>query len=134
MFKKILFSVSFFLLLIRVSAQELNCSVQVMTPTIQASDKSIYETLQTSYRDFLNSRKWTQDQFLNQERIECSILINIKNRVSTDEFDATIQVTSGRPVYKSSYKAPILNILDKDFSFRYVQDQTLEFDESAIGY
>ncbi len=128
------FLLSFILIasVIQVAAQELNCQVQVITPTIQASDKSIYETLQTSIREFVNNRKWSQDQFLNQERIECSILINIKNRVSTDEFEATIQITSGRPVYKTAYKAPVLNLLDKDFTFRYVQDQTLEFDESSI--
>ena len=132
MIRKIIFTFLFIGCIASSFAQELNCQVQVITPTIQASDKSIYETLQTSIREFLNNRKWTQDLFLNQERIECSILINIKSRVSTDEFDATIQVTSGRPVYKTSYKAPVLNLLDKDFSFRYVQDQTLEFDESSI--
>src|SRR5436190_13590978 len=109
---------SFFLMtwIIAVDAQELNCVVQVISPTIQASDKSIYSTLETSVRDFMNNRKWSQDKFLNQERIECSILINVKTRVSTTQFDATIQVTSGRPVYKTGYKSPILNILDKDFT------------------
>jgi hypothetical protein len=133
MLRKLLIALLYVFLSTTVFAQELNCSVQVVTPTIQSSDKSIYETLQTSIREFLNNRKWTQDQFLNQERIECSILITINSRVSTDEFDATIQVTSGRPVYKTSYKAPVLNILDKNFTFRYVQDQTLEFDEASVS-
>lgn len=132
MIRKLILSFFFVACITGAFAQELNCQVQVITPTIQASDKSIYETLQTSIREFLNNRKWSQDVFLNQERIECSILINIKSRVSTDQFDATIQVTSGRPVYKTSYKSPVLNLLDKDFTFRYVQDQTLEFDESSI--
>ncbi len=132
MFKKNLISFLFIFFSFHAFSQELNCQVQVITPTISGSDKSIYETLQTSIREFLNNRKWTQDQFLNQERIECSILINVKSRLSTDEFEATIQVSSGRPVYKTSYKAPILNLLDKDFTFRYVQDQTLEYDEASI--
>src|SRR4051812_10142606 len=112
MFRKILLTLTLVTILLRSSAQELNCQVQVITPTIDASDKSIYETLQTSIREFLNNRTWTQDQFLNQERIECGILINVKSRVSTDQFDATIQISTGRPVYKTSYKAPLLNILD----------------------
>jgi hypothetical protein len=132
MLRKIFLSLTFITIILNARAQELNCVVQVITPTIDASDKSIYETLQTSIREFLNNRTWTQDQFLNQERIECSILINVKSRVSTDQFDATIQISTGRPVYKTSYKAPLLNILDKDFTFRYVQDQTLEFDEASI--
>ena len=133
MFNKSCIVLLFIFFTVRAFSQELNCQVQVITPTIQASDKSIYETLQTSIREFLNNRKWTTDQFLNHERIECSILINIKNRISTEEFEATIQITSGRPVYKTSYKAPILNILDKDFTFHYVQDQTLEYDEASVS-
>jgi hypothetical protein len=133
MIRKVIFIITFFIAASYCDAQELNCQVQVISPTIQATDKTIYETLETSIRDFMNNRKWTQDQFLNQERIECTILINIKNRPSTDVFDATIQITSGRPIYKTSYKAPILNVMDKDFAFRYVQDQTLEFDESQVS-
>ena len=40
-------------------AQELNCTVNVLTPQIQASDKTIYETLKTAIRDFMNNRQWT---------------------------------------------------------------------------
>ncbi len=114
-------------------AQELNCQITIATPQIQASDKSIYDKLQTDLRDFLNNRKWTNDEFLNQERIECSMVITISERTSTDEFKASIQLQSRRPVYKSSYNTPMFNHQDNDFSFRYVQDQTLEFDESNIN-
>ena len=114
-------------------SQELNCQVSILTPQIQASDKTIYDNLQTELRDFLNNRKWTNEEYLNQERIECSIVITISERVSTDEFKASIQIQSRRPVYNSSYNSPMFNHQDNDFSFRYVQDQTLEFDESNIN-
>ena len=114
-------------------SQELNCQVSILTPQIQASDKTIYDNLQTELRDFLNNRKWTNEEYLNQERIECSVVITISERVSTDEFKASIQIQSRRPVYNSSYNSPMFNHQDNDFSFRYVQDQTLEFDESNIN-
>ncbi len=114
-------------------AQELNCTVQVLTPAIQESNKQIYETMQTKIRDFMNNRKWTADVFQNQERIECSIIINITERTSADEFKATIQVNSRRPVYRSSYSSTMVNHLDNDFTFHYVQDQFLEFDENSIS-
>jgi hypothetical protein len=129
--RKLIF-VLLFLCSIAAMAQELNCTVQVLTPAIQESNKQIYETMQTQIRDFMNNHKWTSDQFLNQERIECSIIINITERTSTDEFKATIQVQSRRPVYKSSYYTPMINHQDNDFTFRYVQDQLLEFDENSI--
>jgi hypothetical protein len=111
------------------SGQELQCMVSVVTGQIQTSDKKIFETLQKDLYEFVNNRHWTNDQYLQHERIDCSIMINITNRVSTDEFDATIQIQSRRPVYSTSYNSPLFNFIDKDFSFRYVEFQPMEFDE-----
>lgn len=114
------------------TAQELNCQVSVLTPQIQESNKTIFETLQNQIRDFMNNRKWTSDNFENSERIECSMIINVTERVSTEDFKATIQIQSRRPVYKTSYNSPMINHQDNDFNFRYVQDQVLDFDENSI--
>ncbi|MFM2136659.1 MAG: hypothetical protein RL021_2059 [Bacteroidota bacterium] len=114
-------------------AQELNCTVSVLSPNATESDRTIYQTLQTSLREFINNRKWTNDQFLNQERIECSMTITISERVSVEDFKANIQIQSRRPVYRSSYNCPMFNHQDNDFLFRYLQDQVLEFDEANIN-
>jgi hypothetical protein len=126
----------FFLMLLAyagASGQELFCQVSIQTPQIQASDKSIYDKLEDDLREFMNNKKWTTDEFLNQERIECSMVITISERVSTDEFKANIQIQSRRPVYGSSYNSPMFNHQDNDLTFRYVQDQLIEFDESNIN-
>jgi len=114
-------------------AQELNCQVSVLTPQLQETNKTIYETMQSQIRDFMNNRKWTGDNFENNERIECSITITISERVNTDNFKANIQIQSRRPVYKSSYNSPMINHMDNEFNFHYVQDQILEFEENSIG-
>ncbi|MEO8085837.1 MAG: DUF4835 family protein [Bacteroidota bacterium] len=115
------------------SAQELNCQVSVLTPQIQESNKTIFETLQSQIRDFMNNRKWTGDAYDNAERIECSMIINVTERVSTEDFKATIQIQSRRPVYKTSYNSPMINHQDNDFNFHYVQDQVLDFDENSLS-
>lgn len=114
-------------------AQELNCQVSVLTPQIQSSDKRIYNTLQTAITEFLNNTKWNEDNFLNQERIDCSIQINISERVSNDEFKGSIQVTSNRPIYKTSYSSPVFNFKDDDFQFRYLEYQNLEFNQAGTN-
>jgi hypothetical protein len=113
-----------------VASQELNCAVQVLTPQIQTSDRRIFETLQTSVMEFMNNRKWTTVDFLNQERIDCSITITINERLSGDEFRATIQVQARRPVFKTSYYSPLLNFNDQDFAFKYAEFQPLEFNDN----
>jgi hypothetical protein len=109
-------------------AQELNCNVQVVTQQIQGSNKQIFRTLQTSIHEFMNNRTWTNHAYLPNERIECNILINLTEQVSGDQFRGTIQVQSRRPVYNTTYNTTVLNFLDNNLEFRYVEFQPLEFD------
>ncbi|MFY9309929.1 MAG: DUF4835 family protein [Bacteroidia bacterium] len=123
--------IAFFILVSGIiHAQELNCKVQVVSPTIQGTDKSVFDNLQTAIFEFMNNRKWTNETFKNNERIDCSMLINVSERISTDEFKATIQVQVRRPVFKSSYNSVLLNNNDNDFQFKYQENQTLEYSEN----
>ena len=114
-----------------VQAQELNCQINVMAPQIQNVDKKVFETLQQSIFEFMNNTKWTTDKYLNQERIECSVTITINERVSNDEYKGSIQVTSRRPVFQTSYNSPTLNFNDDNFQFKYIEYQPLEFSENG---
>ncbi|MFH1320778.1 MAG: DUF4835 family protein [Bacteroidota bacterium] len=127
-FPLILLFISFYL---KATAQELNCSVQVLSSQIQTSDKRVYETLRSSIYEFMNNRKWTNDVFKNEERIECSILINISDKISIDEFKGTIQIQLRRPIINSSYNSLLLNFSDNDLHFRYLEYDPLEFSESS---
>jgi len=113
-------------------SQELNCKVQVLSQQIQGTEKRVFETLQTALFEFINNKKWTNDNFKLDERIECSILINVTERPSVDQFSATIQVQSRRPIFKSSYNSPLINFNDQDFQFKYLENQPLEFNDNMF--
>lgn len=109
-------------------AQELNCQVNVASPQIQGTtEKQIFDQLQKAIFEFMNNTKWTKDNFTTSERIDCSILINITQKLGVDEYKATIQVQSRRPVFKSSYFSPAVNYIDENFTFKFQQFQQLEF-------
>lgn len=111
-----------------VIAQELNCQVNVASPQIQGTtEKQIFEQLQKAIFEFMNNTKWTRDNYTTSERIDCSILINITQKLGVDEYKATIQVQSRRPVFKSSYFSPAVNYIDENFTFKFQQFQQLEF-------
>jgi hypothetical protein len=112
-------------------AQELNCTIQVLSPQLQGSDKKIFETLQQSLFEFINNRKWTNNEFLNQERIECTFAITVSERLSGDEFKASLQIQIRRPIYKTSYYSPLFSFNDPDFVFKYAEYQPLEFNENT---
>lgn len=109
------------------AAQELNCNVEVSSLQVSGTDKRVFETLQQSIFEFINNTKWTGDTYETHERIECSILINVTKRLSTDEFQATITVQSRRPIFNTGYNSVLLNHTDNDFQFRYLEFQPLEF-------
>lgn len=113
-----------------LKAQELNCNVQVMANAVQISNKQIFTTLQNAVAQFMNNRKWTEDRYDRQERIECSMLIEITDAVSADEFNANIQIQSVRPVYLSAYKTSVFSHRDELVSFRYREFEQLEFQEN----
>ena len=115
---------------IPVQSQELFCNIQINSSQIQTSDRRVFNSMQKDIYEFINNTKWTDKNIQNSERIECSILINIRKRISNDEFDGSIHIQSTRPVYGTSYKSTLLNYIDNDFRFKYVEYQPLEFSET----
>jgi len=129
--KKFLYIFVLFLNIYQLSAQELNCNVQVLAPQVSNADPKIFQTLQTAIYEFLNNTKWTTEVFKNDERIDCSMLVNVSQVISTGEYKASIQIQSRRPVYKTSYFSPIINYNDPDFNFKYIELQALDFSENT---
>ncbi|MBK6963648.1 MAG: DUF4835 family protein [Bacteroidales bacterium] len=114
-----------------VTAQEFNVTVQVTSPKVEGTEKKIFETLQQELYDFVNNRKWTNFQYKPEERIEGTILITIDNR-SGEDFSGKMNVALRRPVYKSSYNTALLNYIDKDIEFKYVEFQPLEYSDNTF--
>lgn len=126
--KKILILCSCFLLAFCGSqAQELNCRVTVIAPQISNVEKSIFDMMEESIQDFLNGRKWTNDFFELEERIECNLQITISEAVGQTQFRGSFQVQSSRPVYNADYKTPVLLVNDKDIDFTFLQNTLLQF-------
>ena len=114
-----------------ISAQELNCTVNVIAQQTGNENNVIYKTLGTQLTEFVNNTKWTKKSFGQQERINCSMIINVTEQ-SNNLFSATLQVSSSRPVFNSSYSTPVYNYNDKSFNFEYVAFQNLVYNESQF--
>lgn len=125
--------VTFFLLFIFgfVQAQQLNCTVTVDAQRLSVTNQQVFKTLQTSISEFVNKTDWTGQAVKQNEKINCSIYITVSGN-NSDQFTATIQVQSSRPVFNSSYASPILNYNDKDFSFRYIEFENLIFNPASF--
>lgn len=112
-------------------AQELLCNVSVSSSQVQTSDRKVFQTMRTEIYDFINNRIWTSTKIENEERIECTIRINITRKISNDEYEGSIQIQSTRPVFGTSYKSTLFNYLDNKFRFKYLEYQSLEFSDAT---
>lgn len=115
------------LLPLTMAAQELNCQISVSTKQVEGTDKQVYNTMQTALYEFVNNKRWSSYQFKTEERIECTMLIQISDRISTDEFKGSMNLVLRRPVYKSSYNSTLFNYMDNNIQFNYVEFEPLIF-------
>ncbi|MDR0969265.1 MAG: DUF4835 family protein [Lentimicrobiaceae bacterium] len=115
-----------------VKAQEFLCDVRVTAPTVEGTDRRVFEDLQRALYEFINNRKWTNVNFKMAERIEGTILITIKERVSSDEYKGSINLVLRRPIYKTAYNSNLLNYIDENFQFRYIEAQPLDFNSNSF--
>src|SRR6187402_1747625 len=96
----------FFLLFVSgiTEAQELNCTVTVNAKSLSNSNLQIFKTLEKSVYEFVNKTKWGNNVYKQKEKINCSFFIDVKG-YDSDQFSASIQVQSSRPIYNSTYQS-----------------------------
>lgn len=114
-----------------LKAQELNCTVKVGYEMVTDANTQIFQTLEKSLGDFVNNTRWTTRNFGRNEKIECSMFINVLS-YNNNQFTANLQVQASRPIYGSTYSSPILNINDKDFAFNYTEYENLYFNPNSF--
>ena len=112
--------------------QELNCRVIVDAQQVQTTERAVFAEMETEFAQFLNTTKWTDDEFTEDEVINCNILITISEMPSVGVFSASVQLLSSRPIYNSSYESVVMNFADRDWSFEYVQSQPLRYNENTF--
>lgn len=112
-------------------SQELNCTIVVNAQQTGNENFPIFKTLEKQLNEFVNNTKWTKKTFAAQERIDCSMVINITN-YSGESFQASLQAQSSRPVYGSSFTTPLYNFNDGDFNFKYLEFQNLIFNPNQF--
>src|ERR1700689_4126397 len=114
-------------------AQELQANVTVIANRLPSTvDKKQFQTLQSALYNFINGRQWSNESFKSNEKIVCNFLINIASVGDNNTYQATLTVQAGRPVFNTTYQSPLINFQDESFTFRYVEYQTLDFNENRV--
>lgn len=112
--------------------QELNCSIFVNAERVESTERDVFKEMEVAFAQFLNNRKWTNDNYTQDERINCNIVINVQDMPSVGIFDATVQIVSARPVFGTNYESIVFNFADRDWDFEYNESQPLQFDDNVF--
>lgn len=116
---------------IPMKAQELKCNISINSEQVQGSNKAVFNTLQQSMEEFVNTQRWTNMTFQEKERIECSMMIVVKS-VQDNMFVCEFTCQSRRPVFGTTYTTPTLNIKDANFTFTYQEYDRMEFQHNTF--
>ena len=134
MCKKLLFTIIMFSCAVHLlHAQELSASITIQSNKVDNQvDPKIFPQLQIQLKDFINQRKWSNEAFSSEEKIDCSFYITIESLVAPGVYDAKLSIVSNRPVHNASYSSSVLNMQDANFTFKYQLSQPIEFNENRI--
>jgi hypothetical protein len=120
-------------LVVTTNAQELQARVSINSSQVGTSvDKKVFQTLQGALTSFLNNRKWTDDAYQPNEKINCNFLLTISS-AEDNVFTGSLTVQAVRPVYNSTYVTPLINFQDESITFKYVEYQSIEFNENRVS-
>jgi hypothetical protein len=117
-----------------LAAQEINAKVTVLSNRISTQiDKRIFNTLQNQLTNLANNRKWTEQNFKPNERIDVNFILNLDRQIEVNVYGASLTIQAARPVYNSTYNSPLVNWQDNDVVFRYVEFQPVEYNDNRIS-
>jgi hypothetical protein len=115
------------------NAQEFQARVSVVANRVSNNvNKNTFLTLQTALNNFINNRKWTNDAYLANERIEVNFLLNLESTDELNVYAASLTIQAARPVFNTSYLSPLINFKDDNFYFKYLEFQQLDFNENRV--
>jgi hypothetical protein len=115
-------------------AQELKANITVLSNQVGNNvNQNVFRTLQTALNTFINTRKWTSDNFATNERIECNFLLQLQSTGDLNVYNASLTVQAARPVFNTTYLSPIINFKDDNIIFKYAEFQIMEFNENRVS-
>ena len=109
-------------------SQELNCQVTIVADAkleLTTVDQDIIAQLKQTITDMMNNTQWTKDKFKVEERINCVLQLQIKEKPSTGSYSGSLQVQSTRPAFNSTYNTTLLNFLDENITFSFSRNALL---------
>ncbi len=117
-------------------AQELQCRVSLNYSQMKAStagDRTIFSEMERAINEFMNGMKWTNDSYKENERIKCSLSINLTDSPSQYNYAGTARFQVVRPVFGTTYETVVFQFVDRSFDFSFnPENRQMMFNEQSF--
>lgn len=111
---------------LNISAQELNCKVEINSDQVEGTYKQVFTTLEQAMNEYMNTNIFTNNQFSANEKIDCRLFFTVKE-YTDGKINGDLQIQSSRPVYNSTYTTTLVNFKDTKIDFTYQENEPLVF-------
>ncbi|MEX0607836.1 MAG: DUF4835 family protein [Balneolaceae bacterium] len=112
-----------------LQAQEMNCEVTINTQQLTGSSFDYIDELKPVLENYINEFKWTDQDFREEERIECKIQIVLNSGSQDFTFAAEAVFQAQRPIYSTNSKTTSILLSDNTWQFSYPEGRSLIHDE-----
>lgn len=112
-------------------AQMMNTNVTIDAQQTGRTQLSIFNNLGNALEDFLDNTNWSSENLPQEQRVDASFFLTIES-YSNNQFTATLQIQSSRPVYGSAMTTPVFNFKDNKVNFSYEEHQPLTFNQNSF--
>ena len=116
----------------KAEGEELNATVVLNSSKVQGTNSEVFTQLEDALKEFINNRKWTQNTYEPEERIDCNFTFIVNSYANDGSFDCSLMVQATRPVFGSSYTSVLFKYEDKSIKFKYQPFDRLEFIEENL--
>jgi Domain of unknown function (DUF4835) len=118
-------------------SQELDCKVIVNTAqlkTNQTAEQQTFNELEKAISNFMNNTRWSNDIFQNNEKIKCTLTINLLSSSKQNSFSGKTTLQVIRPVFGTNYETLIFQFVDNSFDFSFApEDRQMLFNEQSAS-
>lgn len=134
---KPLFFITCFIATFSLKAQELNFRVTVSADQLrinqQRGETQVFEQLQSTISEFLNGRKWSEDVFGSEEKIQGNISITLIKATANGDYEGNANIQITRPVFGTSYNSPLFRFVDRSFNFSFLPTKPLNYNDNVYS-
>ena len=110
------------------SAQEFNCTVSTNFRNLTGNDFTFLDELGLNVREYINLRRWTDDAYEQNERIDCTMQIIFTEAITLTRFRVRLIVASRRPIYGTVQQSTVTQFNDDSWVFDYARGTPLIFE------